>query len=107
MLDEVPVLIPDGFRGLDLRREIRIYRRGLPHWRQDGATYFVTFRLADALPQSALRDLEIERKNFKALVEGQALGGGGIEEGIGQFLEAVWPVAGTALGRRKRQLRPS
>jgi REP element-mobilizing transposase RayT len=26
----------------------------LPHWRQDGATYFVTFRLADSLPQERL-----------------------------------------------------
>jgi hypothetical protein len=27
----------------------------LPHWRQGGVTYFVTFRLADSIPQSALR----------------------------------------------------
>ena len=26
----------------------------LPHWRQDGVTYFVTFRLADSLPQEKL-----------------------------------------------------
>ena len=26
----------------------------LPHWRQDGTTYFVTFRLADSLPQEKL-----------------------------------------------------
>jgi putative transposase len=32
--------------------------RHLPHWRQDGATYFVTFRLADSLPQSKLHELE-------------------------------------------------
>ena len=25
-------------------------RRRLPHWEQQGATYFVTFRLADAVP---------------------------------------------------------
>jgi REP element-mobilizing transposase RayT len=29
----------------------------MPHWRQDGATYFVTFRLADSLPQSRLDEL--------------------------------------------------
>ena len=27
----------------------------LPHWRQDGTTYFVTFRLADSLPQEKLK----------------------------------------------------
>ncbi len=34
-----------------------MYRRHLPHWRQDGATYFVTFRLADSIPQQQLRTL--------------------------------------------------
>ncbi|MEX0716054.1 MAG: transposase [Planctomycetaceae bacterium] len=48
---------PPGFQGLrdDLPRTV--YRRTLPHWRQDGATYFVTFRLHDSLPQSKLREL--------------------------------------------------
>jgi REP element-mobilizing transposase RayT len=31
--------------------------RHLPHWRQDGATYFVTFRLHDSLPQEKVREL--------------------------------------------------
>lgn len=29
----------------------------MPHWRQDGATYFVTFRLFDSLPQSKVHEL--------------------------------------------------
>jgi REP element-mobilizing transposase RayT len=29
----------------------------MPHWRQDGATYFVTFRLSDSLPENRLREL--------------------------------------------------
>jgi len=33
----------------------------LPHWRQDGATYFVTFRLADALPKEKNRQWQEER----------------------------------------------
>lgn len=28
----------------------------LPHWRQDGVTYFVTFRLADSLPKARLNE---------------------------------------------------
>jgi len=45
-----------------------MYQRHLPHWRQDGATYFVTFRLHDSLPQDRLRELdglrsEWERRN--------------------------------------------
>lgn len=39
--------------------------RHLPHWRQDGATYFVTFRLADSLPQSKLRELKQIRSDWE------------------------------------------
>ncbi len=49
---------PPNFRGLDPELPIRIYQRHLPHWRQDGATYFVTFRLADSIPQEKLKDLK-------------------------------------------------
>lgn len=32
----------------------------LPHWEMDRGVYFVTFRLADALPQSVLRNLKAQ-----------------------------------------------
>jgi type I restriction enzyme R subunit len=38
----------------------------LPHWRQDGATYFVTFRLADSLPQARLEQWRKERDAWNA-----------------------------------------
>ena len=40
---------PPGFQGLRTDIPVTVYYRHLPHWRQDGATYFVTFRLADSL----------------------------------------------------------
>ncbi len=57
-----PTSPPPGFRGLDPNKRVRIYTRHLPHWRQEGATYFVTFRLADSLPEAKL----IEIKNHRA-----------------------------------------
>jgi type I restriction enzyme R subunit len=45
----------------DERRAMRIYERNLPHWRQDGCIYFVTFRLADSVPSSARRQWEEEK----------------------------------------------
>ncbi len=57
---------PPGFQGLDPDKPVTFYFRHLPHWRQDGATYFVTFRLADALPQSKLRELRAIKKEFLA-----------------------------------------
>ncbi len=48
---------PPGFQGLHPDKPITVYQRHLPHWRQDGATYFVTFRLADSLHRSKLDEL--------------------------------------------------
>jgi len=53
------------FRGFDPYGEVRFYDHGLlPHWRQPGATYFVTFRLADAIPRSVLEDWKAERNDW-------------------------------------------
>ena len=49
---------PPNFRGVQSDIPITMYRRHLPHWRQWGATYFVTFRLADSLPQEKLQQLK-------------------------------------------------
>lgn len=67
---------PPGFQGLRQDQPIGGYVRNLPHWRQDGATYFVTFRLADSLPQSKLRELQAfkadwERRNPKPRSRGK------------------------------------
>jgi putative transposase len=41
----------------------RIRSRGrLPHWESEHGIYFVTFRLADSLPQAVLRDLLLNEK---------------------------------------------
>ncbi|HKR54414.1 MAG TPA: carbamoyl-phosphate synthase large subunit, partial [Chthoniobacterales bacterium] len=48
------------FHGMNPRGEIKIKHRNLPHWRQAGAAYFVTFRLADAVPATLLREWEEE-----------------------------------------------
>lgn len=38
-----------------------IFRINLPHWRQAGVTYFVTWRLGDSLPQGKLKQHEASR----------------------------------------------
>ena len=42
------------FNPFNPHAEVQLYRRHLPHWRQAGATYFVTFRLADSIPKKIL-----------------------------------------------------
>ena len=56
---------PPGFRGLQADVPMRFYHRHLPHWRQTGATYFVTFRLAGSIPQPQLRALKRWRERWE------------------------------------------
>jgi len=53
----VPLFDPD--------EEVEVTRRNLPHWKQDGKTYFVTFRVADSLPEQQRRQLVEDRVNWK------------------------------------------
>ena len=56
---------PPTFRGLDPATVVSRYERHLPHWRQDGATYFVTFNLADALPAHKIHQLQSMRRAWE------------------------------------------
>lgn len=56
---------PPHFEPLDWNKPITKYRRKLPHWVQDGATYFITFRLADSLPREKLDELERMREQWE------------------------------------------
>jgi putative transposase len=38
------------------------YKRNLPHWQMPGATFFITWRLCDSLPRSALEQIEATRQ---------------------------------------------
>ena len=51
-----------AFRFLREHEQIRKTTNRLPHWQQEGASYFVTFRLADALPESLLARFRAERE---------------------------------------------
>ncbi|MHB0970174.1 MAG: transposase [Thermoanaerobaculia bacterium] len=52
-------MLQDGF--FDPKKPLVIRWDDLPHWRQDGATYFVTFRLGDSLPETKLAEWRRER----------------------------------------------
>jgi|SRR5208283_3267123 len=57
--------VPPAVAGASRPRfgEIKIRDRGrLPHWEKESATYFITFRLADSLPQSVLDRIASERE---------------------------------------------
>ena len=51
----------------DARAEISIRQNRLPHWEQDGASYFITFRLADSLPKHLQDEWRRERAIWQEL----------------------------------------
>jgi len=53
-------------RFLNGEGEIDKSRRRLPHWQQDGKTFFVTFRLNDSIPVEVLNSWREERQQWLA-----------------------------------------
>jgi REP element-mobilizing transposase RayT len=60
----VPPVDPSSqlFQPFDRSQPVETTRRNLPHWQQEGTTYFVTFRLGDSLPQAKLKQWKQERE---------------------------------------------
>lgn len=56
--------MPPQFQPFNEHAPVEIYHRNLPHWRQSGATYFTTFRLADSIPPTKLAQWNHERKTW-------------------------------------------
>ena len=55
------------FRPFNADGPLRVYYRHLPHWRQPGATYFVTFRQADSIPKAVLAEwLDVRQRWYRA-----------------------------------------
>ncbi len=52
------------FRPFNPHARVHIYRRNLPHWRQEGCTYFVTFGQTDAIPRSVLAEWRARRETW-------------------------------------------
>jgi REP element-mobilizing transposase RayT len=56
---------PIPFQAFNERGDFRSYYHGvLPHWRQTGCTYFVTFRMADSIPSIVLEEIEDKRMRW-------------------------------------------
>ena len=55
------------FRPFNPDGPLRIYHRNLPHWRQPGATYFVTFRQDDSIPKAVLAEwFDLRQRWYRA-----------------------------------------
>ena len=81
---------PPPFVPFHLYKATRMYRHNLPHWRQEGATYFVTFRLGDALPAEVTAQIKREQIQWLA------------SKGITWDAAGVWRRELEALSRAER-----
>ena len=45
--------------------DVAMSRRRLPHWTMEGAIYWITFRLADAIPRAMVNQLRQEREEWE------------------------------------------
>ena len=52
------------FTAFNEHAPVEIYYRNLPHWHQNGATCFVTFRLVDSIPRAVLERWNHERAQW-------------------------------------------
>lgn len=64
-IDDLEIPIPPNFHPHNPFGVHVSYRKNLPHWRQDGATYAVTFRTADSIPRSILSAQHAEAQRWK------------------------------------------
>jgi REP element-mobilizing transposase RayT len=56
--------MPDRDLLFDPFEEVEVRHRNLPHWRQEGKLYFVTWRQADSIPKEKREELRRERDAF-------------------------------------------
>lgn len=95
-----PSGIPDHprFIGFDLDEPWFVpgYRRNLPHLRLDGATYFVTFRLADSIPETVAKQWQEEYHDWQRLH--------GIDPAWFESDPARWKKAYHAIAQSERHL---
>jgi REP element-mobilizing transposase RayT len=59
-------ILADGGQDVDTffdpNNEIQIHTGNLPHWQQENVWYFITFRLADSIPDDVAEEIKSERE---------------------------------------------
>ena len=63
--DATPSTLEQLCAFLNPRESVEVLTGNLPHWRQEGVTYFVTYRLADSLPREKLTTWAAERDEWR------------------------------------------
>ena len=66
---DISIRVPEGIHYFNEHQALRVHTRNLPHWRQDGVSYFVTFRQADSIPRSVWEQMRREAQAWHERVD--------------------------------------
>jgi len=83
-------IIPEDFKAFDCRGQFWNYERNLPHWRQPGTTYFLTFRLNDSLPQEVIEEVQREREFWEKQLISQSEPDKAIQDEYAAWQRRTW-----------------
>lgn len=82
--------IPEDFQCFNWRGDFWNYERNLPHWRQPGVTYFITFRLNDSLPREVVEEAKREKEAWDRRLAGQTEPDELFQEEYAAWQRRVW-----------------
>jgi REP element-mobilizing transposase RayT len=82
------LVAPADFIGFDPRLALRNYKGNLPYWTQAGASYFMTFRLNDALPNRVIDQYLREQEAWRVRLQFEREQLGDLAGETGQEYEA-------------------
>lgn len=63
------IRVPGDILYFNEHKALHVHTRNLPHWRQDGTSYFLTFRQADSSPRSVWETMKREVQAWNERIE--------------------------------------
>lgn len=81
-LTDISIRVPEGIHYFNEHQALRVHTRNLPHWRQDGVSYFVTFRQADSIPRSVWEQMRREAQAWNERVDAHIHEHGSLAESL-------------------------
>lgn len=85
---DISIRVPQDIHYFNEHQALHIHTRNLPHLRQDGATYFVTFRQADSIPRTVWHSMKREAQAWNERIKADINEHGSLSESLGFEWEA-------------------
>ncbi|GEP42131.1 transposase [Brevifollis gellanilyticus] len=83
-------IIPEDFKPFKWQGDFWNYERNLPHWRQPGVTFFITFRLNDSLPREVVQEAQMEKEAWERRIAQQEVPDEHMQEEYAAWQRRTW-----------------